>query len=172
MTRSLRIAVALAAVVVAVDQLTKHAAVNALADGQPRHVIWTLQWNLSFNRGMAFSAGQGAGVWIGLVAVAVGAFVLIAVRRNAPAVLATAAGLVAGGAFGNVADRLFRGRGWMRGAVVDFIDLQWFPIFNVADMAVNIGAALYLLWAVREEVRARRQARVRPAAANEADEAR
>ena len=45
-----------------------------------------------------------------------------------------AVGLIVGGAVGNVIDRLFRGDGWFRGGVVDFIDFQWFPIFNVADM--------------------------------------
>ena len=45
-----------------------------------------------------------------------------------------------GGALGNVLDRLFRGDGWLRGSVVDFIDFQWCPIFNVADMAVTSAA--------------------------------
>ena len=53
--------------------------------------------------------------------------------------------MIVGGALGNVLDRLFRGDGWMHGAVVDFIDFQWFPIFNVADMGVTIGAALLVL---------------------------
>ncbi len=60
-----------------------------------------------------------------------------------------AAGLVVGGALGNVADRLFRGPGWLAGGVVDFIDLQWFPIFNIADMAVNVGAVVYLISSAR-----------------------
>ena len=51
-------------------------------------------------------------------------------------------------ALGNIVDRLFRGEGWLRGAVVDFIDLQWFPIFNIADIAVNVGAALLILGSV------------------------
>ncbi|MEQ1699984.1 MAG: signal peptidase II, partial [Ilumatobacteraceae bacterium] len=49
-------------------------------------------------------------------------------------------------ALGNLVDRLFRGDGWLRGSVVDFIDFQWFPIFNVADMGVNVGGALFVLW--------------------------
>ena len=49
-------------------------------------------------------------------------------------------GLVIGGAIGNVLDRLFRaGDGFLGGAVVDFIDLQWWPVFNVADMAITVG---------------------------------
>ena len=54
------------------------------------------------------------------------------------------------GARRGLVDRLFRERGWLRGRVVDFIDFQWFPIFNVADMAVTIGGVLLLLAAVME----------------------
>ncbi len=147
--RALRVAVPVAAGVVVVDQLAKHWAVGSLG-ARPRHVWWTLQWNLSYNRGMAFSTGQNAGVLIGLVALAVVAAVVVALARQrvTPGVVAVAAGLVIGGALGNVADRLFRGRGWLHGSVVDFIDFQWFPIFNLADAAINVGAALYLIWAV------------------------
>ena len=54
-------------------------------------------------------------------------------------VRAVAMGLVLGGALGNLTDRVFRSNG---GAVVDFIDPQWWPIFNVADAAVVCGAIL------------------------------
>ena len=56
-----------------------------------------------------------------------------------------AIGLVVGGAIGNIIDRLFRGDGWFRGAVVDFIDPQWFPIFNVADIGVTVGGFMLVL---------------------------
>ena len=59
-----------------------------------------------------------------------------------------AAGLIAGGAIGNLVDRIFRGDRILHGSVVDFIDFQWFPIFNVADMAIDIGGAVFLLWTV------------------------
>jgi signal peptidase II len=59
------------------------------------------------------------------------------------------AGLLIGGAVGNLVDRLFRGEAWMRGAVVDFIDMQWWPIFNIADMGVTIGAVLFAIAALR-----------------------
>ncbi|HAP76252.1 MAG TPA: signal peptidase II [Acidimicrobiaceae bacterium] len=144
----LRWAVALAVVVVVVDQITKHWAVSSLPGRPPVHVIWTLQWNLAFNRGMAFSNGQGLGPVIGVLALVITAVVLRLVSRHGSRLAAVVGGLIAGGALGNVVDRLFRGDAWMRGAVVDFIDFQWFPIFNVADMAVNIGGALYVLWAL------------------------
>ena len=141
-----RLAVPVAAAVVAIDQITKHWAVSSLPGRPPVHVIWTLQWNLSFNSGMAFSKGQGLGVVIGLVALAVAGYISWVIRRSPSTVATLAGGLVIGGALGNVVDRLFRGDGWMRGSVVDFIDFQWFPIFNVADMAVNVGGALFVIW--------------------------
>jgi signal peptidase II len=60
-------------------------------------------------------------------------------------------GIVVGGALGNVVDRLSRARdGFMSGAVVDFIDLQWWPIFNVADAAVVVGGILLAVTMVME----------------------
>jgi signal peptidase II len=88
------------------------------------------------------------GVVIGLIALVVVVVIIGAVRTNTDRLVAVAAGLVAGGALGNVIDRLFRGDGFMRGAVIDFIDFQWFPIFNVADMAVNVGGALFIIWSL------------------------
>jgi len=144
----LRLAVAIGAVVVALDQITKHLALGALSDGSEHHVVWTLQFNLAFNSGMAFSAGQGAGRLIGLLALVVAGVVLSMVRHAESRTVVAAAGFVAGGALGNVIDRLFRGEGWMRGRVVDFIDFQWFPIFNVADIAVNVGGGLFVVWSL------------------------
>ncbi len=144
----LRLTIAIALAVIAIDQVTKHWAVNALTDEPPRHVIWTLQWNLTFNSGMAFSKGQGIGPIIGLIAVIVIVVVLLGVRKNSNPMVAVAAGFVVGGALGNLVDRLFRGDGWLHGSVVDFIDFQWFPIFNVADMAVNVGGVMFVLWSL------------------------
>src|SRR3712207_4230360 len=65
------LSLAVAALWLVLDQLTKHWAVNALSDGEARHVVWTLQWNLAFNSGMAFSSGTGLGPVIGVVALVV-----------------------------------------------------------------------------------------------------
>ena len=139
----------IAAVIVVLDQLTKHWAVNALADGAARHVVWTLQWNLTFNSGMAFSRGEGWGPIIGLLAFAVVLVLASTSARLGTRLAEVGAGLLIGGAVGNLIDRLFRGDGWMRGAVVDFIDMQWWPIFNIADMGVTIGAVLFAIAALR-----------------------
>ena len=109
------------------------------------HVIGTLQFNLAFNRGMAFSQAQGLGPVIGVVALLVIVGLLISVGRSTSRWYPLAVGLIIGGALGNVIDRVFRGEGWFRGGVVDFIDVQWWPIFNVADIAVSVGGVLLLL---------------------------
>ena len=77
----------------------------------------------------------------------------LSVRKLSSRVAACAAGLVVGGAIGNLLDRLFRGRGWLHGSVIDFIDLQWFPIFNVADSAITIGGVLFVGWSVLSQRR-------------------
>jgi signal peptidase II len=137
-----------AAVVIVLDQLTKHWAVNALADGAARPVFWTLQWNLTFNSGMAFSRGEGLGPFIAVVAVAVIITLVVTTAQVSGRLGQVAAGMLIGGAFGNLIDRAFRGDGWLHGSVVDFIDVQWWPIFNIADIGVTVGAILFALAAV------------------------
>jgi signal peptidase II len=145
---SLGVPLLIAAAVVALDQLTKEWAVSNLAD-QDIDLFWTLRLNLTFNSGMAFGRGDGLGPIIGVVAVVVIAVVLLGLRRQGDRLSTVASGLVIGGALGNVIDRLFRSPGWFRGAVVDFIDLQWWPIFNVADMAIVIGGVLLVVGSLR-----------------------
>jgi signal peptidase II len=143
LARALRGSIAIAATVVLVDQLTKQWALNALDDG-PIDVFWTLRFNLAFNKGMAFSQGTGFGPIIGIVALVVIVVLLVSVGRSSSRLYPLAVGLIVGGAVGNLIDRLFRDPGWLRGAVVDFIDVQWWPIFNVADIAVTVGGVLLL----------------------------
>jgi len=59
--------------------------------------------------------------------------------------VAIALGLLLGGAFGNLGDRVFRSPGLLRGAVVDFVDLGFWPVFNLADSAITCGCALLLV---------------------------
>jgi len=142
---SARVPLAIATVVVLLDQLTKHWAVNALADGRIIDVVGSLRWNLAFNRGMAFSQGEGLGPIIGVVALVVVVVLLVSIGQSTSRWYPIAVGLIIGGALGNVIDRLLRGEGWFRGGVVDFIDVQWWPIFNIADIAVTVGGVLLLL---------------------------
>jgi len=143
--RSLRPSLSVALVIVVLDQLSKHWAVNRLSGDRNIDLFWRLRFHLTFNSGMAFSKGRGLGPIIGVVALIVVVGLLVSLRRDNSPLSTVAVGLVMGGAIGNVADRLFRGDGWFRGSVVDFIDPQWFPIFNVADIAVNVGGALLVL---------------------------
>lgn len=134
-----------AAIVILIDQLTKNWAVSALDGGRRIHIIWTLQFNLTYNSGMAFSKGSGMGPLIGVIAVIVVVGLIVSLRRVNSTVTTVATGLIIGGAIGNVIDRLVRGDAWFHGSVIDFIDFQWWPVFNVADMSVMIGAALLIL---------------------------
>jgi signal peptidase II len=138
--------VAIALSVIAVDQLTKHWAVTSLGTEREIDLFWTLRLNLAFNNGMAFGQGQGFGPVIAVVATLVIVYLLVSLRTESSPMSTIGMGLLIGGAAGNLIDRLFRGDdGILQGAVVDFIDFQWFPIFNVADMAVNVGAGLLIL---------------------------
>ena len=140
-----RMSLLISAVIVLLDQISKAWALRDLADGRIIHVIWTMQFNLTYNRGMAFSRGTGIGPIIGVIGLVVVALLLLSLRRADNALTRVATGLIIGGAVGNILDRLFRGSGWMRGAVIDFIDFQWWPVFNIADMAIMIGAATMMV---------------------------
>ena len=136
-----------AAAVVGVDQITKWWALETLGNGRVIDLVWTLRLRLVFNTGAAFSSFQGLGPLLGVAAVAVAAFLLLNRRLASGRLSAVATGSVAGGALGNLADRLFRSDdGFLGGAVVDFIDVQWWPVWNVADMGIVLGGAA-LVWA-------------------------
>ncbi len=151
-TRYLGILGAVAAAVLAVDQLTKWWALEALADGDI-DVVWMLRLRLTRNTGAAFSFGAGRGLVVVVVVIAV-VFAMVWMGRGVTSRKgAVALGLVLGGAFGNLADRVFRADdGIFSGAVVDFIDLQWWPVFNVADVAISVGViGLLVFTTVRDD---------------------
>jgi signal peptidase II len=134
-----------AAAVLAVDQLTKWWAVETL-DTRTIDLVWTLRLHLTINYGSAFSVAPGRGAVISVLALVVVAILLRSGRYATKPAMAVAIGLVSGGALGNLIDRAFRaGDGLLGGGVVDFIDLQWWPVFNVADMAVTTGGVILVL---------------------------
>lgn len=147
---ALRRAALVAAAVVALDQLTKQVALSTLADG-PVEVIGSLQLDLAFNSGTAFSLGSGRGGLISAVGLVVVVVLLRSVLSWPGRLPAYVAGMVAGGAVGNLLDRILRdgSGGVLGGRVVDFIDLQWWPVFNVADIGIVVGAALLALLSFR-----------------------
>ncbi len=145
--RSRRLALTVAAAVIVVDQLTKWWVVATLPGKPVVLVDGFLQLRFVSNSGAAFSLLDGFGSVIGLVAIAAAVFIfVVAVRVNSTGET-VALGLVLGGAIGNLADRAFRGDGFLDGGVVDFVDFSFFPAFNAADSAITIGAVLALWFA-------------------------
>ena len=101
------------------------------------------------NPGAAFSFAEGATVLFTSVAIAVVVVIVRVSRRLHSRGWAVALGLLLGGATGNLVDRLLRSPGPGRGAVVDFIDFQVWPSFNVADSAIVVGGLLAVLLSFR-----------------------
>ena len=140
------LAAAAAAVVVALDQLTKAWAVDALDGGRTIDLVWTLRLRLTFNDGAAFSLGGGSGGILALLGLLIVGLVYRSVLQWPGRLPAVALGCVLGGALGNLTDRVFRD-----GAVVDFIDLQWWPLFNVADIGISCGAVGLVLLSLKAD---------------------
>jgi signal peptidase II len=138
--------VGIVALVVALDQATKAWAVNSLQNAPVSIIGTTVEFRLSRNTGSAFSLFQTLTPLLAVLAVVIALVLVRAVRRTDDRVVLVALALVLGGAFGNLADRLFRSPGWLRGAVVDFIHVGSWPTFNVADSAITIGAVLLVGW--------------------------
>jgi signal peptidase II len=153
--------VLVAAVVLLVDQLTKWWAVETLGPpptGQGRvvDVLWTLRFRYAENTGMAFSKGAQSGRWIALVVIAIVVAMVVVAARATTTTQVLLIGVVIGGALGNLADRVFRAaEGFLSGAVVDFVDVQWWPVFNVADAAVVCGGIALVWFGTREPERDR-----------------
>jgi signal peptidase II len=138
------------AVLYAVDQATKWLAVDRLTGEPQRHVVGDLlRLHLTRNAGAAFSTGTGYTELLTVLAAAAAVFVLWLSRRLGSAWWAVAFGLLLAGICGNLTDRLFRSPGVLRGHVVDFLQLPHWPIFNVADMCINVAAAMILVQAFR-----------------------
>ncbi len=129
------------------DQLTKSWAVSRLSHGRDLDVVWTLRFHLTYNSGASFSVGDGYGRWIALVALGIVGLLVWQARDTTSRLTAVALGMIVGGALGNVVDRAVRhgDGGVLGGSVVDFIDFRWWPVFNVADMGVVMGAVLLVV---------------------------
>lgn len=130
---------------VILDQLTKAWALRAAGDEPIELIADFLQIRVARNTGAAFSILTDWGPLIGIVAVGVVVFIFVALRDAGHRFEAIGLGLILGGALGNLLDRIFRGDGFFDGAVVDFVDFDFFPTFNVADAALNVGVAFLLV---------------------------
>jgi len=133
-----------AAAVVVADKLSKWWAVDRLSRG-PITIVDHIQLALTRNSGGAFGLGSGFVPMVVLAVIALAVVVFVVGRSIDRTPIAVALGLVLGGALGNLADRVFRAPGFGRGSVVDFVDLHWWPVFNVADAAITCGCVLLVL---------------------------
>jgi signal peptidase II len=133
------------AIVIALDQVSKHWALHALADG-PIDLVGSLRLRLTFNDSAAFSLGGGRTSLIAVIASVVVVALIVAAWRATDLGTAVGLAIIAGGALGNLTDRALRnGDGVLGGRVVDFIDPQWWPVFNVADVSLWVGIAVLVL---------------------------
>jgi signal peptidase II len=148
--RAWSLAGAVCGLVFAADQAAKAAVEAHLVPGEYEEVLGPLELTLSHNRGVAFGLAGGAGVKLVLVtAVALGVIGFLFSRNPQRPGMWAAVGLLAGGAIGNLADRI------RADAVTDFIAVGSWPPFNLADVAITCGvillALLYMRDAEREE---------------------
>ena len=129
-----------AALVVGLDQLTKHTVAAGIADGQTRSLIPGVKLVHVRNTGVAFSLFSGGGALVLVFTLLVLALLVgyLARRPDRP-LLWLPTGMLVGGALGNLIDRV------ANGAVTDFIKLPAWPAFNVADMSITFGV-LVLVW--------------------------
>lgn len=138
------VVIAVVAIVV-LDQLTKSWAVAALADGPIEIVGRHVELVLTRNGGSAFSNFQGLTPVLAIAAVIVTVVLVRAVQRATDRVVLIGLVLVLGGALGNLTDRFARSPGFLRGHVVDFVAVGWWPVFNLADSCITIGAILLVV---------------------------
>ncbi len=137
-------------VVLALDQLTKVLIANSIPYGKSVSVIPGIVWFTTIhNRGTIWGMGQGGNFIFAGIAILVVIGIIIFAPKIAKGFWAKVAiGAILGGAIGNLIDR------FVRGFVIDFIDFGWFPVFNVADMGIVLGAiglAALMLFVQKEQ---------------------
>jgi len=126
---------------VAVDRLTGRGRVDVLGDAFGLH--------LTRNAGAAFSTGTAFTEVFSVLAIVASVVVVWMARRLGSPFWAFGLGALLAGITGNLTDRVFRAPGFLQGQVVDFLELPHWPIFNVADVLLNIGVGVVLVQAVR-----------------------
>jgi signal peptidase II len=153
-TRCATILFATAGAVWLLDRVSKLWVERALAGRPPITVIpGVLDLRFTTNSGGAFSLGQSA-PWLFVGAsIAVSVTIVVTAFRHTSVLSSVALGLVLGGALGNLTDRALRGP-HLSGHVIDFIDLRVWPVFNVADSAIVVGAIVLALSSVLSDRRA------------------
>jgi signal peptidase II len=147
--RRVGVLVAVAAATLALDVISKVVVVATLPDRPIRLLGGLLTLRELRNSGAAFNIGTGMTLVFTLIAVGVVVAILRYARRLRSVPWAITLGLLLGGALGNLVDRMLRSPGPFRGHVVDWIELPYWPVFNLADSAIVCGGALAVLLAYR-----------------------
>jgi signal peptidase II len=130
----------------ALDQITKALAAAHLTPGEPRHLIGSLlRLDLTRNPGAAFSTGTSHTVVFTVLAIVALVVTCWFALRAGSRGWSIALGLLAAGIAGNLTDRILRAPKGFSGHVVDFLELPHWPIFNVADVAINVAAVLIVI---------------------------
>ena len=139
----------IAFIIMLIDQLSKITITRTFQLGEEKFVTSFFNLVLAYNKGAAFSFLHNAGGWQRYfftgIGIAAAAYIIYLLKKHGgQRMFSWALSLVLGGAVGNVIDRLLYGH------VVDFLDFHWagwghFPAFNIADAAICIGAALFIL---------------------------
>ena len=148
--RTWRVFAAVALALYALDVTTKIVAIDRLTGRDDVRVVGdVLQLHLTRNPGAAFSTGTEYTVVLTCIAMVAVLVVLYLSRRLGNVVWAVALGFLLAGVAGNLTDRLLRDPGPFRGHVIDFLMLPNWPVFNVADICINVAAGLILVQAFR-----------------------
>jgi lipoprotein signal peptidase len=144
--RAWLLAGALCGAVLVLDQAIKAVVEGELVPGEQVDLLGPLGLTLAHNQGVAFGLAGGSALPLIAFAVLALAFVGFLLARNStvPGIW-VAVGLVAGGALGNLVDRL------RAGEVTDYIEVGSWPPFNVADVAITVGVAIFALIFLRED---------------------
>jgi lipoprotein signal peptidase len=149
--RRVRLLLAVAAFIIVADVISKAIAVSHIREYTYIRLVGNLlMLTLTRNGGAAFNLG-GTGMTIVFTAIAasVVAYILRAARNLGSAGWAITLGLLLGGATGNLIDRIFRAPGFLRGDVIDWIQLPHWPVFNVADSSIVCAGVLVVLLSMR-----------------------
>ena len=131
------------------DYSTKFLALHYLTDGPVKVIGNLLKFNLTFNSGAAFSLASSGTIFLSSFSLIMVGVIFYFSRKVKSTPWAVALGLVLGGIFGNLSDRIFRSPGALQGEVVDWIQIPMWPIFNIADTAVVSAAVLITILSVK-----------------------
>ena len=149
----MRLFVALFGGMIVIDQLVKLWARNSFAERQSSEFPWpgVFEFTLTYNKGIAFGMLQGFGIYLAPIAIAIagGAFWYVTRHKHESVWMHVSLGLIASGAVGNLIDRIWLGK------VTDMFSFRLinFPVFNVADSCITVGAILLVLIGLLESFR-------------------